>query len=364
MSHRRLLPTPTDLTAPPGRWRWVLLATIVGCTAIALLSALHEREQTARRAETQATLFATGLRDSVRELTVFAQTIPQRDLAPALRPVIAATAASAAQRIDRLDAVLGRDARTQRLRAQLQEIRMLAASSGGPTAFSPQITATTDALARNADAIARTEHARATLIAREGMAGSALVILLALGLVVFVLLRAQRLLHAAGQRQAAELQRLADGDPLTGLANRRRLAEDLEQLAPQVSASAPVQVLICDLDDFKGLNDRLGHEAGDQLLIDVAQRLRDAAGTDGSAYRLGGDEFCVVSHPGRDVAGSVRDALVGRGPDPVHGSAGLALWPTEAPSARAAMRLADERMYTVKDDARGTAIATPLNARP
>ncbi len=362
MSHRRLLPTPTDLTAPPGRWRWVLLATIVGVTAIALLSALHEREQTARRAETQATLFATGLRDSVGELTVFAQTIPQRDLAAALRPVIAATATTAAQRIDRLDAVLGHDARTQRLRAQLQEIRRLTASSGGPPTFSPKVTATTDAMASNADAIAHTEHARATLIAREGMTGSALVVVLALGLVVFVLLRAQRLLHAAGQRQTAELQRLADGDPLTGLANRRRLAEDLATLAPQVSASAPVQVMICDLDDFKGLNDRLGHEAGDRLLIDVAQRLRTATSADGNAYRLGGDEFCVISHPGRDVASRVGDALLGRGADPVHGSAGIALWPTEAPNARAAMRLADERMYAAKDEARGSATATALSS--
>lgn len=356
MPHRRLLPTPTDLTAPPGRWRWVLLATIVGFTAIALLSALHQREQTARRAETQATLFASGLRDSVRELTVFAQTIPERDLAPALRPVIAATATTAAQRIDQLDAVLGPDTRTQRLRAQLQEIRVLVASSGGPTAFSPKITTTTDALARNADAIAHTEHDRAMLIARESVAGSALVVLLALGLVVFVLLRAQRLLHAAGRRQAAELQRLADGDPLTGLANRRRLAEDLAALAPQVSEHAPVQVLICDLDGFKALNDRLGHEAGDQLLIDVAQRLRSAAGADGSVYRLGGDEFCVISHPGLDLADRVSGALAGHGPDPVGGSAGLALWPTEAASARAAMRLADERMYTAKDHARGTTV--------
>ncbi len=361
MPHRRLLPTPTDLTAPPSRLRWLLLATIVGVTAIALLSALHEREQTARRAETQATLFATGLRDSVSELTVFAQTIPQRDLAQALRPVIAATATTAAQRIEQLDAVLGNDARTQRLRTQLQEIRGLVASGSGSAAFSPKITAMTDALAGNADAIARTEHARATLIAREGMAGSALVILLALGLVVFVLLRAQRLLHAAGRRQATELQRLADGDPLTGLANRRRLAEDLAALASQVSTSTPVQVLICDLDDFKGLNDRLGHEAGDRLLVDVARRLRTAMAGDGNAYRLGGDEFCVISHPGRDVAGRVRDALVDHGPDPVGGSAGLALWPTEAPSARAAMRLADERMYAVKDGARGSAASTALS---
>ena len=65
----------------------------------------------------------------------------------------------------------------------------------------------------------------------------------------------------------------------------------------------------------------------------------------------------MISHPGRDLADRVRDALAGHGPDPVGGSAGLALWPTEAASARAAMRLADERMYTAKDHARGTTSA-------
>jgi len=362
MPHRRLLPTPADLTAAPSRWRWVLLATIVALATIAVLGALRQREQTARKAEAQATLFATVLRDSVSEVTVFANTVPQRDLAVALRPVIAATAISANARIDSLDRTLGDDPRTDELRAQLLGIQETAASAKGPTAFSRKLTAAASGMARNADDIASSEHARATLMARESMIGSTLVVLLAVGFVVLILMRSQHLLLAAGRRQGDELRKLADRDPLTGLANRRRLADDLLRLAPMVSDQHPAQVMICDLDGFKAFNDRLGHEAGDELLVDLADRLREAVGEGGTVYRLGGDEFCVFSHPGSDVSGGVRLALVGSGPDPVRGSSGLALWPTDAPTARAAMRLADKRMYAEKDDPEGGAQVPSLRS--
>jgi diguanylate cyclase (GGDEF)-like protein len=338
---------------PPKRWPWLLLAVVVGAVAVALLAGLHEREQTAERAESQATLFATELRDSVREITVFGNTVPERSLTTALRPVIASTAAASAERLDRLDAILGEDPRIDELRRQLIEIRRLSATMKGPVAFSAQLTEASDDMARNADAIARSEHARAALIGRESMAGSALVVLLAVGFVVFVLQRSQRLLLAAGRRQAEQLRELADGDPLTGLANRRRLAADLARLARHIRADEPVQVMICDLDGFKALNDSLGHEAGDELLIRFADRLVDAVGDAGAVYRLGGDEFCVLSRPGLDIAGPVRLALSGTGDDPVRGSAGTALWPTDAPTAREVMRCADERMYAAKDARRG-----------
>ncbi|WP_272474311.1 GGDEF domain-containing protein [Baekduia alba] len=350
------IPAPV-IAAPPKRWPWLALALIVGVAAISVLTALHQREQNARRAEMQATLFATELRDSVREITVFGNATPDRDLTRVLRPVIASTARTASARVARLDRLLGGDPRTDRLTAQLLQIRQVAATTSGPIAFGVRLNAQADRMARTADAIARDQRARATLIARETIAGGALAVLLSLAIVALVLQRAQRLLVAAGLRQAAQLQELAESDPLTGLANRRRLADDLARLRALTTPGAPVQVVICDLDGFKALNDTLGHEAGDELLVRFAAHLTAAAGDRGEAYRLGGDEFCVLSRPGLDVAGPIRAALAGDADLPVRGSAGLALWPTEAPSARAAMRLADERMYAVKASRRRAASA-------
>jgi diguanylate cyclase (GGDEF)-like protein len=117
--------------------------------------------------------------------------------------------------------------------------------------------------------------------------------------------------------------------------------------------------MICDLDGFKRLNDTLGHDAGDELLVAFGHRLAAAAGDAGQVYRLGGDEFCVVSRPGLDVAPRVRRAVAARDNprDPVRGSCGVALWPLEAPTAREAMRLADERMYAAKGTSGREAVA-------
>jgi diguanylate cyclase (GGDEF)-like protein len=259
-----------------------------------------------------------------------------------LPPVIEATARTAERRLDRLDAVLGDPSRTDLLRRRLHFIPRLAATTRSPEVFDQRLTAAGERLASEGDAIARERRGRATTIARETLAGSVIVLLLALLLVAGVLLRKER-------RHAAQLRLLADRDPLTGLANRRRLAEDLEALAPHVSRLSPVQLVIVDLDGFKAVNDRLGHEAGDALLSRFAGALRDVAGADGAVYRLGGDEFCVVSVPGRDLAAAVaRAATTGAGEDDVRGSLGVAVWPTEAPSPHTAMRLADQRMYQAK----------------
>ncbi|WP_445148847.1 GGDEF domain-containing protein [Baekduia sp. Peel2402] len=350
-------PVAPDLPALPKRWPWLLLGLAIGVLALSVLGVLHQREETARRAEGQATLFASELRDAVREITIFGNTVRESELRRALRPVIASTAATSSARLARLEATLGTDPRIDDLRRQLAAIQRTAASNPDPVIYGERLTTAANRTARTADAIARSERNRARLIARETMAGGAIAVLAAMGLIAFVLQHAHRLLAAAGRRQAEQLQDLADRDPLTGLNNRRRLSQDLARLAGSVTEDAPVQVLICDLDGFKTLNDTLGHDAGDELLVAFGRRVDVAVGNAGTVYRLGGDEFCVLSDPGVDVAPLVREAVAGTGNarDPVRGSAGLALWPTEAPTAREAMRLADERMYAAKDARRAAA---------
>ncbi len=100
----------------------------------------------------------------------------------------------------------------------------------------------------------------------------------------------QKLLHAN-----ARLTALATTDPLTQLANRRALRQELERLlALGVRQGRPVLVAFVDLDGFKAINDTHGHDAGDQFLVALADRLRSAARKEDVAARWGGDEFVVI----------------------------------------------------------------------
>jgi len=103
-------------------------------------------------------------------------------------------------------------------------------------------------------------------------------------------------------RLQGELAFLAAHDPLTGLANRRLINDLIEQaLARSGRREATLAVLFIDLDGFKDVNDRLGHVAGDELLAEVAARLRSAVRTGDVVARHGGDEFVVLCE---DVAGA------------------------------------------------------------
>ena len=93
---------------------------------------------------------------------------------------------------------------------------------------------------------------------------------------------------------------LASTDPLTGVGNRRVVFEALKQHLDRATG-AGCGLLFCDVDRFKQVNDRYGHAAGDQLLVELARRLRHLAGPDDVVARLGGDEFVLLS-PGADEA--------------------------------------------------------------
>ena len=92
-----------------------------------------------------------------------------------------------------------------------------------------------------------------------------------------------------------ESQSEALTDPLTGLGNRRRLLRDLERVTAEGERGQPQLVAIFDLDGFKAYNDSFGHLAGDVLLSRLGQKLSASVEPHGAAYRLGGDEFCVLA---------------------------------------------------------------------
>jgi diguanylate cyclase (GGDEF)-like protein len=195
-------------------------------------------------------------------------------------------------------------------------------------------------------------------------------LIVGLGLLVVWLLLF-RTVHNASRRlrsSAAENARLANLDPLTGLPNRRLLAERMEQAANDATAHGHhVGLLLLDVDRFKEINDSLGHDRGDQLLIQVADRLREIVrGTD-TVARLGGDEFAVLLKTVRSVedAAMFAERVLGIFGQPfdidglvlhVETSIGLALLPDHADDIQNLMKRADVAMYIAKAGRRGMSI--------
>jgi two-component system, cell cycle response regulator len=150
----------------------------------------------------------------------------------------------------------------------------------------------------------------------------------------------------------AASRRDATTDLLTGLGNRRKLLEDLDAKLQELPA--PFGLALFDLDGFKGYNDAFGHAAGDALLVRLGYRLERAVGEGGRAYRMGGDEFCVLA-PGDDetvtaTVARAADALQDSGDGfAISNSHGTTHLPGEAERAEVALRLADTRMYARKN---------------
>jgi two-component system, cell cycle response regulator len=184
---------------------------------------------------------------------------------------------------------------------------------------------------------------------------------LALGLAVASLLAVlARLVMTFGDniRMLRASRHEALTDSLTGLHNRRRLTLDLAGVFEDAEAGRATLALF-DLDGFKQYNDNFRHAAGDALLARLGHKLAAAVGERGTAYRMGGDEFCVLTKVGDgDSAGIVDDAagaLSESGESFTLGcSRGTALLGLEAHSPEEALRVADQRMYRDKHARRGT----------
>lgn len=160
--------------------------------------------------------------------------------------------------------------------------------------------------------------------------------------------------------QEDRLRYLAYHDPLTGLPNRKLFAEQLEEsLLWAQSNSLMVGLLFIDLDGFKKVNDTLGHEMGDRLLITVASRLNNCLRGSDTVARLGGDEFTVILRaiPKKEVAAKVAEKILLTITEPillegnvarVSASIGISIYPSNSHDTETIIKQADAAMYRAK----------------
>jgi diguanylate cyclase (GGDEF)-like protein/PAS domain S-box-containing protein len=162
----------------------------------------------------------------------------------------------------------------------------------------------------------------------------------------------------------AEIARLAYHDILTGLPNRAQLRHLITTAIDACPTAGHVALAFLDVDHFKDVNDTLGHAAGDELLIQLAQRLREQIGPEDMLGRLGGDEF-VILLPHRNaegaerVAAGITEALaaplrLGSKLMPLSASIGISLYPDHATDIDTLMQQADAAMYMAKQAGRST----------
>jgi diguanylate cyclase (GGDEF)-like protein len=157
---------------------------------------------------------------------------------------------------------------------------------------------------------------------------------------------------------------LAYHDPLTGLANRRALSDQLEGRIAAPADGEGLGLLIVDLDRFKSINDVHGHLAGDQMLREVAARLIALAGESARVFRLGGDEFAIIVDTRRadgDAPRRVARRIVQGIGEPFHvdglvhhigASIGISLFPADAHDRETLVRRADIALYRAKEGGR------------
>jgi diguanylate cyclase (GGDEF)-like protein/PAS domain S-box-containing protein len=167
------------------------------------------------------------------------------------------------------------------------------------------------------------------------------------------------------QKAQAQIAHMARHDALTNLPNRTYFREKLEDALSRVGRGTQVAVFCLDLDRFKEVNDTLGHPVGDELLREVARRLRECVRDDDTAARLGGDEFAIVQ-VGRELKLAEISALATRlietisAPFTIHGhqvligaTLGISVAPDDGADPDQLLKNADLALYRAKGDGRG-----------
>ncbi|MDU0206408.1 EAL domain-containing protein [Paenibacillus sp. PFR10] len=171
-----------------------------------------------------------------------------------------------------------------------------------------------------------------------------------------------------------EIRSLAFYDPLTGLSNRRHFKDILREILQEHKVNAHrLGLIFIDLDHFKWVNDSLGHDAGDRLLIQMAERIIGTVGHGGVVARLGGDEFTVIVRriDSADDACKLAEAIIDSFKSPmsidnhdirVTLSAGISIYPDHGTESSDLMRKADKAMYQAKQDGRNLYVLHQLSS--
>ncbi|ULK94996.1 EAL domain-containing protein [Bradyrhizobium sp. I71] len=166
-------------------------------------------------------------------------------------------------------------------------------------------------------------------------------------------------------RADERIAHMAHYDALTDLPNRVLLRGHLERRIAELGQGKPFAILYIDVDEFKGVNDSLGHEVGDELLRQVANRLRACVSGNDMVARLGGDEFAIVKAGTNDAAeltalaetilGALRAPVSCKGQDiPTDASIGIAIAPDHGDNPDDLLKRADLAMYAAKSEGRRT----------
>jgi diguanylate cyclase (GGDEF)-like protein len=244
------------------------------------------------------------------------------------------------------------------IKTTVAEIYRLASRPGGVNgsnrirALERSLTARTARLFMVLEGIASTAAKRAQRTRLEAAILIAAAMAALFGVLLVFYVRSVR--RAGENEQLLEASRVeASTDALTGLGNRRALTEELADALSAVETGPELLLAMFDLNGFKQYNDTFGHGAGDALLARLGKRLAVAVEPSGSAYRMGGDEFCVLARrtpdAGEGVLAAAASALADGGDGwSIDCSYGATWIPSEADTPSDALRNADRRMYANK----------------